>query len=44
MTNFKARPTTYKGVEMRSRLEAGFAMWLDERDLSWTYDEWWVAT
>lgn len=34
----RARPTTYKGVDMRSRLEAGFAAWLDEWSLPWTYE------
>lgn len=38
MTNFKARPTTYKGIEMRSRLEAGCATWLDEVGLGWEYE------
>lgn len=34
----KARPTTYKGVQMRSRLEAGFAQWLDRWRVSWAYE------
>ena len=34
----KARPTTYKGIEMRSRLEAGFAQWLDEWGCDWEYE------
>lgn len=34
----KARPTTYKGIEMRSRLEAGFAAWLDQRGFAWSYE------
>jgi hypothetical protein len=34
----KARPTTYRGVEMRSRLEARFAQWLDADDLGWVYE------
>lgn len=38
MTNFKARPTVYKGVQMRSRLEAGFAVWLDKVNLRWEYE------
>lgn len=38
MTNFKARKTTYKGIEMRSRLEAGFAQWLDWWNLEWQYE------
>ena len=33
-----ARPTTYKGVRMRSRLEAGFAMWLDQQRWTWAYE------
>ena len=37
-TTFKARPTTYKGIEMRSRLEAGFAMWLDANHFDWKYE------
>ena len=28
-TALKARPTTYKGIEMRSRLEGKYAQWLD---------------
>lgn len=35
---FKARPTEYKGIMMRSRLEAGFAMWLDRWKLDWDYE------
>lgn len=38
MSNFKARPTIYKGIEMRSRLEAGYAQWLDEVGFEWTYE------
>lgn len=34
----KARPTTYKGVQMRSRLEAGYAMWLDSMQIEWEYE------
>lgn len=34
----KARPTTYKGTRMRSRLEAGFAAWLDQRGFVWEYE------
>jgi hypothetical protein len=33
-----ARPTLYKGVQMRSRLEAGFAMWLDRCGVAWDYE------
>ena len=35
---YKARPTTYKGIQMRSRLEAGFAMWLDQQGFRWDYE------
>lgn len=35
---FKARPTTYKGIKMRSRLEAGFAAWLDRNSVIWKYE------
>ena len=38
MKNIPARPTSYKGVTMRSRLEAGFAMWLDQMRWSWEYE------
>lgn len=38
MADFKARPTTYKGIQMRSRLEAGYAMWLDETGIGWEYE------
>lgn len=37
-TLFPARPTTYKGVEMRSRMEAGFAAWLDSHKVPWAYE------
>ena len=37
-TTLQARPTTYKGIKMRSRLEAGFAMWMDEAGIEWTYE------
>jgi hypothetical protein len=36
--DIKARPTTYKGVQMRSRLEAKFAAWLDEWGWQWSYE------
>lgn len=36
--NIKARPTTYKGIQMRSRLEAQFAQWLDAGAFSWDYE------
>lgn len=32
------RPTTYKGIKMRSRLEAGFAQWLDKWNFNWEYE------
>ena len=38
MKTLPARPTTYNGVEMRSRLEAGFAMWLDQMRWPWEYE------
>lgn len=38
MTHFKARPTVYKGIQMRSRLEAAFAAWLDKFDMTWRYE------
>jgi hypothetical protein len=38
VTQFKARPTMYKGIQMRSRLEAGFAAWLDRGLVAWTYE------
>lgn len=34
----KARPTTYKNIDMRSRLEAGFAAWLDKFHVKWQYE------
>lgn len=37
-TTMRPRPTTYKGVQMRSRLEAGFARWLDHMKTPWTYE------
>lgn len=33
-----ARPTTYSGVKMRSRLEAAFAAWLDQERFDWSYE------
>jgi hypothetical protein len=35
---WKARPTWYAGVLMRSRLEASFAQWLDHRKWNWEYE------
>ena len=40
---FKPRPTIYKGIKMRSRLEAGFAQWLDEDLFRWQYEPFAVA-
>lgn len=34
----RARPTYYRGVLMRSRLEATVAEWLDARSLKWEYE------
>lgn len=34
----QARPTVYNGIQMRSRLEAGFAVWLDRWKVEWTYE------
>lgn len=34
----KARPTTYSGIKMRSRLEALFAEELDQWGIGWTYE------
>lgn len=34
----KPRPTTYKGIEMRSRLEARFAQNLDALEEKWRYE------
>lgn len=36
--SFTPRPTTYKGVEMRSRLEARYAAWLDKHGFDWEYE------
>jgi hypothetical protein len=38
VSQFQARPTVYKGIEMRSRMEAGFAAWLDQHDFDWKYE------
>lgn len=32
------RPTLYKGIEMRSRLEAKWAAYMDSLDLTWQYE------
>jgi hypothetical protein len=34
----KPRPTTYCGIQMRSRLEAQFAAYLDNVGFEWTYE------
>src|SRR4051812_46238561 len=34
----RARPTTYRGVVMRSRLETSVAAWLDRHQFDWTYE------
>lgn len=38
MTEIKARPTLYRGVRMRSRLEADFAGTLDAWGVIWEYE------
>lgn len=38
MTKIKARTTMYKGIQMRSRLEADFASFLDRTDAEWEYE------
>lgn len=38
MRQFKARPTLYNGIQMRSRNEAAFAQWLDCRRWNWEYE------
>lgn len=35
---YRPRPTVYKGIEMRSRLEAGYAAWLDRWFFEWDYE------
>lgn len=44
MTKLKARPTIYKGIQMRSRLEAGLAAWLDKNHFIWEYEPYALAT
>lgn len=41
---FKPRATTYNGVEMRSRLEARYAAWLDGHNARWDYEPQCFAT
>lgn len=38
MTEIQARPTLYKGIQMRSRLEADFARYLDSLGTPWAYE------
>ena len=38
MTTLVARPTTYNGIKMRSRLEARYAAYLDARGEDWEYE------
>lgn len=38
MSGIKARPTLYKGIQMRSRLEADFAAFLDRNGAEWQYE------
>lgn len=38
MPEFIARPTVYNGIQMRSRLEATFAGFLDEVGFEWAYE------
>lgn len=40
MTYIAARPTTYRGIKMRSRLEAHVASWLDREPFEgrWQYE------
>lgn len=33
-----ARPTIHNGIQMRSRLEAGFAQWCDRSHIEWEYE------
>lgn len=38
MIYMKGRPTLYKGIRMRSRLEADYAAWLDRAARKWEYE------
>ena len=38
MSEFRARPTLYRGIQMRSRLEADFAAYLDKLGNVWEYE------
>lgn len=35
---FPARRSVYRGIRMRSRLEANFARWLDQMGFTWAYE------
>lgn len=37
-SRYVARPTLYRGIQMRSRLEARVAATLDRKDISWEYE------
>ncbi len=37
-TRLAARPTAYKGIQMRSRREARYAVWLDKWRFRWEYE------
>jgi hypothetical protein len=34
----QARPTIYRGIQMRSRLEARVAAWFDDHEIPWVYE------
>jgi hypothetical protein len=38
MTSIKGRPTVYNGIQMRSRLEADYAAYLDGNGRTWKYE------
>lgn len=38
MSEIKARPTLYRGIQMRSRLEADYAASLDRGEVEWEYE------
>lgn len=38
MTTLQAIPTVYRGIQLRSRLEANVAFFLDELGLAWEYE------
>lgn len=38
MGDYKPRPTMYRGIKMRSRLEADFAQYLDSVEAEWSYE------